>query len=201
MKNLKILTLITSLLLAEASFAHGHGRHHHRGGNHRTRAARAAAHHDRQVRRTINHINRATMNTLRAIDRATHRPPPVARVIPRAPIPTIRGRLVGRLRVPRPAVIVSSLRPIDRELLNAARGNYPRRLEKALNRGAFINATQPNGQTALHLAAKFGNKHCIKILLRRGANRYQLNGLNNTPAQVAMNHGRVQAANLIRTFF
>lgn len=50
-----------------------------------------------------------------------------------------------------------------------------------------INATDKNGNTALHLASELGDKEFIKILLEKGANSSIKNNANKTPAELDKN--------------
>ena len=175
MRKLKALALITSLLIADMSFARP-----------RVRGARVVVHN--VVRRGAhyrphNPVTRIQRTVRRAVGvfRPAHHP---HIVLPVVVAPTV---------VVRPSVlmgpVVRAIRPVDHNLLMAAREGRPRKVEKALRNGAFIHVMSHDGQTALHLAAQSGSAVCVDMLLRWGAHRHILNAQHLTPAQVAMNHG------------
>lgn len=58
-------------------------------------------------------------------------------------------------------------------------------IEKLLDLGADINATDENGNTALHIAVKYSQTETVKLLLKRGANFEAVNGAGVTPLQMA----------------
>lgn len=60
--------------------------------------------------------------------------------------------------------------------------------EMLIKQGAFMeHQTNPEGDTALHLAAKKGQLETVKVLLKNGANRNAINFLGRTPLFWASN--------------
>lgn len=68
-------------------------------------------------------------------------------------------------------------------------------VELLLAKGANVNATDGNGETALHKAAYYGNKDVIEILLTHGASINATNKNGKTPLQVA---SKPEIAELLR---
>lgn len=54
-------------------------------------------------------------------------------------------------------------------------------VQELINRGAAIEATNRNRETALHLASKGGRREVMRILLRNGANTKAKDGNKKTP--------------------
>src|SRR5262245_60731167 len=61
------------------------------------------------------------------------------------------------------------------------RSGDPEKLRDALDRGAWTEARDAHGNTALMLAAVYGNSACVKLLLGRGANPNAINAAGATP--------------------
>jgi cytohesin len=64
-----------------------------------------------------------------------------------------------------------------------------------LAKGANINATDGDGETALHKAAYYGNKDVVEILLAHGASINATNKNGRTPLKVA---SKPEIAELLR---
>ena len=183
MRKLKALALITSLLIADMSFAHPRGR---------GRCPRVVVHN--VVRRAHHRPHNPVARLQRTVRRAVgvFHLPPVRRPVYHHPHVVLPVVVVPRVVVRPPLVmgpVVRAMRPVDHNLLMAAREGRARKVEKALKNGAFIQVMSHDGQTALHLAAQAGSAMCVDLLLRFGAQRHVLNAQQLTPAQVAMNHG------------
>ncbi|CAL2037211.1 unnamed protein product [Caenorhabditis brenneri] len=69
-------------------------------------------------------------------------------------------------------------------LLEAVREISAPNVLKAVKRGAFIDAFNKNGNTALHVATKRGYPEIVEILIKNGADRSLLNVQNKTPEQM-----------------
>ncbi|CAK9293553.1 unnamed protein product [Gordionus sp. m RMFG-2023] len=54
--------------------------------------------------------------------------------------------------------------------------------------GANVNATQINGETALHIAAKFGNSRMINVLIAEKANPFAVSKQLETPLHIAVRY-------------
>ena len=48
-----------------------------------------------------------------------------------------------------------------------------------------LNVTNKNGDTPLHVAARYGHKQVVRSLLRKGASINQTNNLDQTPLAVS----------------
>lgn len=60
---------------------------------------------------------------------------------------------------------ITSSKQYNSELLKAAKGGTPERLQLLINAGADIHTTDSSGKSAIHLAAESGNTECLKLLL------------------------------------
>ncbi|EGT56684.1 hypothetical protein CAEBREN_02225 [Caenorhabditis brenneri] len=69
-------------------------------------------------------------------------------------------------------------------LLDAAREINATNVLKAVKKGAYINAFNQFGNTALHVATKRGYPEIVDILIKNGADRTYLNARNKTPEQL-----------------
>jgi ankyrin repeat protein len=67
-----------------------------------------------------------------------------------------------------------------------------------LQRGAAVNATAPNGNTPLMMAAQTGASARVEILLAKGADVKRLNGMNLSAADIAEQAGRDNLAERLR---
>ena len=64
---------------------------------------------------------------------------------------------------------------------SAALGALEHLIERCEEDASCVNTYDSEGRTPLHLAASFGNKACVKELLRRGA---QVDAVSRNPAAV-----------------
>lgn len=80
----------------------------------------------------------------------------------------------------------------------AAAGEDERMVMWLLQRGADVNATAPNGNTPLMMAAQTGASASVEILLARGADVNRLNGMNLSAADIAEQSGRDNLAERLR---
>ena len=88
-------------------------------------------------------------------------------------------------------------------LINAAMFGLESSLLLALSHGETLLAktTDEGGNTAAHIAAKYGHMECLRILLHHDNSLLEtLNGLNQTPLHCAAFHGRVQCVRLLLEF-
>lgn len=70
---------------------------------------------------------------------------------------------------------------------------------KALIRGGSdISRTDNIDDTALHVAAYWGNSEAVKVLLGEGASPYLENSFGHTPLSLAVSSNRTKSANLLR---
>jgi ankyrin repeat protein len=65
--------------------------------------------------------------------------------------------------------------------------------------GADLNATDRWGNAALHLAAEYGDRGSVALLLALGARRDLTNGRNLTPGDIALLKGHQEVADLLRS--
>jgi ankyrin repeat protein len=80
----------------------------------------------------------------------------------------------------------------------AAAGEDERMVAWLLQRGAAVNATAPNGNTPLMMAAQTGASASVEILLAKGADVKRLNGMNLSAADIAEQAGRDNLAERLR---
>jgi len=67
-----------------------------------------------------------------------------------------------------------------------------------LQRGAAVNATAPNGNTPLMMAAQTGASASVEMLLAKGADVNRLNLINLSAADIAEQAGRDNLAQRLR---
>lgn len=77
-------------------------------------------------------------------------------------------------------------------LLEAVRNGEPARIEALLQEGANVQASAPDGTTALHLAAQQNNAAAAKRLLKAGANPGATNRYGISPAWLACLNGNAE---------
>jgi len=80
----------------------------------------------------------------------------------------------------------------------AAAGKHREIVDLLLARGSDVNARQEGGWAALHGAAQDGDTSMITSLLAYGADVNARNDAGQTPLTIAREHGRVEAATLLR---
>nr|WP_255565508.1 ankyrin repeat domain-containing protein [Wolbachia endosymbiont of Cylisticus convexus] len=77
-------------------------------------------------------------------------------------------------------------------LHHAAFGNDPKLIKLLLNELRFdIDIINKEGNTPLHVAARYGRLDAVKGLLTRGANIDARNNVNNTPLHIAARYGQL----------
>ena len=62
-----------------------------------------------------------------------------------------------------------------------------------MNKGAFVNPRDQEGNTPLHLAAKGGHDGTVRILLSDGADATIRNNAGQTPLDLAKKHPKVSS--------
>jgi uncharacterized protein len=77
----------------------------------------------------------------------------------------------------------------DLRLIQAVRSQDPKLIESLLTQGVDVNATQPDGATALHWAAYHDDQQTTDRLIRAGAKVNAPNELGATPLWLAAVHG------------
>lgn len=80
----------------------------------------------------------------------------------------------------------------------AAAGEDENMVMWLLQLGAAVNATAPNGNTPLMMAAQTGASASVEILLAKGADVKRLNGMNLSAADIAEQAGRDNLAERLR---
>ncbi len=85
------------------------------------------------------------------------------------------------------------MRPIDNELIEAARVGDLDAVRAALDRGADINTKDDSfSQTALHIAASEGFVEVVEHLMERGADLLLADAVDMTPLHLATRDGRTR---------
>lgn len=83
---------------------------------------------------------------------------------------------------------------VGRQLVKAAQAGDEPGVHAALHDGALIDLKDPiTGDTALHVAARYGRSGVIRLLLQRGAARGVENDVGDTPLHTAARSGEAQA--------
>ena len=70
-------------------------------------------------------------------------------------------------------------------------------VQRELNKGADVNAKADDGMTPLHLAANFGYKEIVELLIAKGADVNAKNGWGGTPLHIAAFGGHKEIAELL----
>ena len=103
----------------------------------------------------------------------------------------------GRL----PVVLVLALASVgaasDARLVQAAKDRDPASVRALLAEGADVNATQPDGTTALHWAAHWDDYDTADLLIRRDADVNAENELGATPLWLSCVHGSASMIGLL----
>lgn len=81
-------------------------------------------------------------------------------------------------------------RPGTELMFRAARTGKLEQLEALAGQGVDVNATRPDGQTVLHVAAENGHAGCVKWLLENGARVNARANDGSTPLHLAAQMGR-----------
>jgi ankyrin repeat protein len=87
----------------------------------------------------------------------------------------------------------------DAELANAAMQRDPSAVRALLARDAEVNATQPDGATALHWAAHWDDLEMAQLLVRAGADPSAANRFGVTPLELACINGSASMIELLLT--
>ena len=87
------------------------------------------------------------------------------------------------------ALIIPSLVAADLRLVDAVRRRDPKAVEELLRQKAAVNATEPDGGTALAWAVNNGDRAVAKALLAAGANANAANEYGETPLTLACQNG------------
>jgi hypothetical protein len=85
-------------------------------------------------------------------------------------------------------------------LLNSASNGWVDDVRFLLDCKVDINQTGRKRRTALHLAARHGHGHVVRILLERGANYMLKDKSGNTPLDLAKMHEKFEASNLLESW-
>ncbi len=108
-------------------------------------------------------------------------------------------RVVGRRTVPVAALAMASLLllPVGAaaagagRLVDAVKEANAQTIRGLLRQGVDVNATEPDGATALHWAARNDDRATVALLLRAGAKVNVANRYGVTPLALAVNNGSV----------
>lgn len=93
------------------------------------------------------------------------------------------------------AVVDAAYAAEDRRLPDAARARDRSAVAALLAKGVDVNSPQPDGATALHWAAHWGDEATIDVLLRAGANANAANDYGATPLWLASARGAAGVVN------
>lgn len=96
-----------------------------------------------------------------------------------------------------PKLPSAEARAIGLELVEAVRLGQVENARTLINRGADVNATGPDGTSALHWAVHLGDVDMAKRLIRRGARLGQLNRYELAPLHVAAGEGSAALVQLL----
>lgn len=86
---------------------------------------------------------------------------------------------------------------LDRQLLNAAEFGETAKIAELLGQGANINARRTNNDTPLHIAAREGHLHAVKLLIEKNADTSLLNNFQQTALMVSVREHQDEQINLV----
>jgi uncharacterized protein len=107
----------------------------------------------------------------------------------------MRTRIAFLLCLAAPALGAAAASPDA--LLSAARDGQTSALEAALRDGADVNAAEPDGTRALHLAVERNDERATRLLLARSADARATTTLRITPLLLACSNGNLQIVQLL----
>ncbi len=86
---------------------------------------------------------------------------------------------------------------LNKELHSDAHAGELEKVERALARGAQVDAPSSEGWTALHLAAFMGHAPIVSLLIDSGANVHQRDDRGHSPLHNAAQRGHMDAAQIL----
>ena len=109
----------------------------------------------------------------------------------------INIRLVGRSVVALLAMTSLAAAATDLRLVDAARGRDTEAVRRLLNEGVPVNASRPDGFTALHWAVQSEKADIADLLIRAGASVSAADNYGVTPLLLACTNGSVPMVDLL----
>jgi uncharacterized protein len=106
-------------------------------------------------------------------------------------------RLAGGLVVAAAAVTSLEAASADLRLVDAVRNRDPEAVRRLLKEGAPVNASRPDGWTALHWAAQHDRADLAELLIAAGGNTSVADNYGVTPLSLACTNGSVPMVNLL----
>ncbi len=91
----------------------------------------------------------------------------------------------------------TSIKPVDPELLTAAKEGDLARVRECLARGAEVNVRDESGETPLHLAARSGRTAMVEVLLSHGADVNAETATGRTPVHEAVDSDHMEIVDLL----
>src|SRR5688572_16061753 len=96
-----------------------------------------------------------------------------------------------------PFLLLSGCGRFDNDLFDAISKNDIGSVDHLLKQGIDINKKDPEGRTALFVAADMGEKDIVHLLIKNGAHTEDKNKYGETPLSIVATKGHTEVAHIL----